>query len=114
MSNQQRCGALAPFTEQGSCTSQLTAAEVMDVMARLPDCAGQAADANHSSKNERRSEITEASKVRMSDIHDTSGPNLGLILKIPWFLLNEICLVTHLLDCCGKDNLKRILLGLGW
>ena len=39
------CGAYAVFTEQGSSASQMTAAKVMDVMARLPDCDGQAADA---------------------------------------------------------------------
>ena len=38
-------GACAVFTEQGSSASQMTAAKVMDVIARLPDCDGQAADA---------------------------------------------------------------------
>ena len=38
-------GAYAVFTEQGSSASQVTAAEVVDVVARLPDCDGQAADA---------------------------------------------------------------------
>ena len=38
-------GAHAVFTEQGSSASQMTAAKVMDVTARLPDCGGQAADA---------------------------------------------------------------------
>ena len=38
-------GAYAAFTEQGSSASQMTAAKVMDVIARLPDCDGQAADA---------------------------------------------------------------------
>ena len=38
-------GACAVFTEQGSSASQMTAAKVMDVMARLPDCDGQAPDA---------------------------------------------------------------------
>ena len=32
-------------TEQGSSACQMTAAKVMDVIARLPDCDGQAADA---------------------------------------------------------------------
>ena len=32
-------------TEQGSSVSQMTAATVMDVIARLPGCAGQPADA---------------------------------------------------------------------
>ena len=38
-------GACAVFTEQGSSASQMTAAKVMDVIARLPDCDGQTADA---------------------------------------------------------------------
>ena len=37
--------AHAVFTEQGTSASQMTAAKEMDVVARLPGCAGQAADA---------------------------------------------------------------------
>ena len=36
--------AYAVFAEQGSSASQVTAAKVMDVIARLPDCDGQAAE----------------------------------------------------------------------
>ena len=35
----------AVFTEQGSSASQMMAAKVMDIISRLPGCAGQAADA---------------------------------------------------------------------
>ena len=38
-------GSYAVFTEQGSSTSQMTAAKIIDVKSRLPGCAGQAADA---------------------------------------------------------------------
>ena len=38
-------GTCAVFTEQGSSASQMTAANVMDIISRLPGCAGQAADA---------------------------------------------------------------------
>ena len=38
-------GSYAGFTEQGSSASQMTAAKVMDIISRLPGCAGQAADA---------------------------------------------------------------------
>ena len=38
-------GSFAVFTEQGSSASQKTAAKVMDIISRLPRCAGQAADA---------------------------------------------------------------------
>ena len=38
-------GSYAVFTEQGSSASQMTAAKVMDIISRLPECSGQAADA---------------------------------------------------------------------
>ena len=38
-------GSYEVFTEQGSSASQMTAAKVMDIISRLPACAGQAADA---------------------------------------------------------------------
>ena len=38
-------GSYAGFTEQGSSASQMTVAKVMDIVSRLPGCAGQAADA---------------------------------------------------------------------
>ena len=38
-------GAYAVFTEQGSSASQMTAAKIMDFIARLPDCDGQAPEA---------------------------------------------------------------------
>ena len=38
-------GAYAVFTEQGSSASQMTAAKVIFVIARLSSCDGQAADA---------------------------------------------------------------------
>ena len=57
-------GSYAVFTEQGSSASQMTAAKVMDVIARLLDCDGQSADA-----------ISPYTKVKMED-----APRL---LKIP-------------------------------
>ena len=38
-------GACEVFAEQGSSASQMTAANIMDGIARLPSCDGQAADA---------------------------------------------------------------------
>ena len=54
----------------------MTAAKVMDVIARLRGCAGQAADevsALHSSKNVGRSKIDQNSKVSVSRYMDTSS-----------------------------------------
>ena len=49
-------GSYAVFTEQGSSASQMTAATVMDVISRLPGCAGQAADA-----------VSACTRVKMED-----------------------------------------------
>ena len=57
-------GSYAVFTEQGSSASQMTAAIVMDIISRLPGCAGQAADA-----------VSAYTQVKMED-----APKL---LKIP-------------------------------
>ena len=57
-------GSYAVFTEQGSSASQMTAAQIMDVIARLPGCDGQAADA-----------VSAYTQVKMED-----APKL---LKIP-------------------------------
>ena len=112
-------GSYAVFKEQGSSASQMTAAKVMDVMARLPECPGQAADASAYTqvKNGGRPYITETSKVRVSRMcgyvfHDTSGQNHGSTSKTQWFLLSEIC--TDTAGLLWERRLDRVLLGLGW
>ena len=57
-------GSYAVFAKQGSSESQMTAATVMDIISRLPGCAGQAADA-----------VSAYTQVKMED-----APTL---LKIP-------------------------------
>ena len=57
-------GFYAVFTEKGSSASQMTAAKVMDIISRLPGCAGKAADA-----------VSAKTQVKMKD-----APKL---LKIP-------------------------------
>ena len=61
---QDNSGSYAVFTEQGSSASQMTAAKIMDIISRLPGCAGQAADA-----------VSAYTQVKMED-----APKL---LKIP-------------------------------
>ena len=71
-------GSYAVFTEQGSSASQMTAAKVMDIISRLPGCAGQAADA-----------VSVYTQVKMED-----APKL---LKIPKSESPDIwiCLPRH-------------------
>ena len=62
-------GSYAVFTEQGSSASQMTAAKIMDIISRLPGCAGQAAYAVSACtqvKNGRCAKIIENSQIGMS------------------------------------------------
>ena len=64
----------AVFTEHRSSASQVTAAKVMVVIARLPDCAGQAADAISAYTQVKMEDAPtiKKSRVRMSRYLDTS------------------------------------------
>ena len=69
-------GSYAVFTEQGSSASQITAAKVMNVIARLPDSGGQGADAvslHTQVKMKDGQKILNDSKVRMFRYLDTSS-----------------------------------------
>ena len=75
-------GSYAVFTEQGLSASQMTAAKVMDVLARLPDCDGFCL---HPSKIGGRSQIAQNSKIRMSRRMDTSSTtHMAEILGKHW------------------------------
>ena len=64
-------GSYAVFTEQGSSASQMTAAKVMDVTARLPDCAGQAADAVSAYTQVRMEDASKLLNIPKSECPDT-------------------------------------------
>ena len=66
-------GFYAVFTEQESSASQMTAAKVMDIISRLPGCAGKAADA-----------LPAYTQVKMEDAHK--------LLKIPKSECPDICI----------------------
>ena len=103
-------GSCAVFTERGSAASQMTAVKEWIVIARLTNCAGQAADAvsAYTSENERRSKIAENSEIRMSRHSDTpTGQNHGPVSKAQLFLLSEICTVILWQNYYGKGNLRK-------
>ena len=108
-------GSCAVFTEQGSSATQMTAAKVMDVISRLPDCNGQAADAvSANTLRWRWRMIPDCSEFQSQTVqtygyvfHDVNGQHHGLTLKIQWFLLNEIGTVTHLQASCGDDRSRK-------
>ena len=81
-------GSYAVFIEQGSSASQLTAAKVMDIISRLPGCAGQAADA-----------ASAYTQVKMEDAHK--------LLKIP-----KVGVSRHL-DSSTTTQMAKIMVQYG-
>ena len=63
-------GSCAVFTEQGSSASQMTAAKVMDIISRLPWCAGQAADAVSSYTHVKMEDAPKLLKIPKSECPD--------------------------------------------
>ena len=115
-------GFCAVFTEQGSSASQMTAAKVMDIISRLPGCAGQAADAvpafSHV-KNGRCSKITEHSQIAMSRHLESStttqmAQNHGPVSKIQSFLLSGNLYRHPFAGLLWERQFEKILFKYGW
>ena len=93
----------------------MTAAKVMDIISRLPGCAGQAAGAVPAYtqvKNGRCYKIIEYSEIGIVQTFgfvydDTDGKNHSPVWKTQSFFLSEICTVILWQDCCGKGNLRK-------
>ena len=108
-------GAYAVLTEQGSSASQMTAAKVMDVIARQPDCDGQAADAISAytqvkiEDGQKLFQKFPNQNVRMYGhvFQNTKSRSHGNTLRILLFLLNETYTDTHSQDVCGKDSSQK-------
>ena len=106
-------GSYAVFAEQGSSASQMTAAKVMDVIAGLPDCDGQAADTVSAYTQvglEDAPRLLKIPKSECPDIWMRLQTHLAQILVKHWrpcgfFLERNLC--GHLLDSCGKDSSKK-------
>ena len=104
------------FTEQGSSASQMTPAKVMDVIGRLPRCAGQAAGAASVYTHVKMEEAPALLKIPKSKCPDfwirTSRykrQNLGPVWKTQSFLLNETCMLVLLHDILRERQVEKIL-----
>ena len=84
-------GSYAVFTEQGSSASHMTAAKVMDILSRLPRCAGQAADAVSAYTQVKMEDAHKLLKIPKSEFPDRW--NHRPVWKTQSFFLIEICAV---------------------
>ena len=64
-------GSYAVFTEQGSSASQMTAPKVMDIISRLPGCAGRAVDAVSAYTQVKMEDAPKLLKIPKSECPDT-------------------------------------------
>ena len=95
-------GAHAVFTEPGSSVTQMTAAKVMDVIAWLPDCDGQAADAVSAYTQVKLEDAPRLLKIRKSECPDVwirvprhKRPKSWANIEDPVVLLEKIYVVIH-------------------
>ena len=113
-------GSYAVFTEQGSSASQMTAAKIMDIISRLPGCAGQAADAVSAYTQVKMEDAPQLLKIPKSECADIwiRLPRHKLP-KSSWssmedqsFFLSEICMVMA--GLLWERQFEKILLKYGW
>ena len=114
-------GSYAVFTEQGSSASQMTAAKVMDIISRLPGCAGQAADAVSAYILSKMEEALSLFKIPKSECPDIwirlpkhKWPKSWSSMEDQLFLQNGICTVHPLAGLFWERQFEKVLLKYGW
>ena len=102
----------AVLTVQGTSASQMTAAKVLEIMSRLPGCAGQAADAVSADtqvKNGGCTQITENSQIGMPIKLDTEARLPDAVVPL------ERNLYGHpLAGLLWERQFEKVLLKNGW
>ena len=110
-------GSYAVFTEQGSSASQMTAAKVMEMISRLPGCAGQAADAVSAYtqvKNGRCSKINEHSKIGMSRFLDSSTTTQMAKIMVQYGRPSRSSWAKFVRSSFGRTNIGKAISKYGW
>ena len=92
----------------------MTAAKVMDIISRLPGCAGQAADASSAKTQVKMEDAPKLLKIPKSECPDIwirlprhKWPKPWSSMEDPVVPLERICTVILWQDCYGKGNLRQ-------
>ena len=96
----------------------MTAAKVLDVIARLPGCSGQAIDAVSAYTQVKMEGAPTQLKLLKFECPGiwirlrryTWPRRLARIMTNQWFLQRGICTDITLQDCNGRDSSKKVLL----
>ena len=114
-------GPNAVFTEQGSSASQMTAAKVMDIITRLPGCAGQAAVAVSAYTQVKIEDAPKQLKIPKSERPDIwirlprhKWPKSWSSMEDPVVPLERNLFGRPLAGLLWERQLEKILLKYGW
>ena len=114
-------GAYAVFTEQGSSASQMTAFKSMDVIARLPDCDGQTADAASACTQVKLEDAPKLLKIPESECPDVwiclprhKWPKSWSNIEDPVVLLERNLCGHPLAGLLWERQFEEVMLELGW
>ena len=114
-------GSFAAFTEQGSSASQMTAAKIMDIISRLPGCAGQAADAVSAYTQVKIEDAHKLVKIQKSECPDIwirlprhKWPKSWSIMEDPVVPLERSLFGHPLAGRLWERQFEKILLKHGW
>ena len=114
-------GSCAVFTEQGSSASQMTAAKIMDIISRLPGCAGQAADAVSAYTQVKMEEAHKLLKIPKSECPDIwirlprhKWPKSWSSMEDPVVPLERNLYGHPLAGLLWERQFEKILLKFGW
>ena len=113
-------GSYAVFTEKGS-ASQMTAAKVMDIISRLPGCAGQAVDAISAYTHVKMEDAPKLLKIPKSECPDTwirlprhKWPKSWSSMEDPVVPLERNLYGHPLAGLLWERQLEKLLLQHGW
>ena len=94
-------GSYAVFTEQGSSASQMTAAKIMDIISRLPGCAGQAADA-----------VSACTPLKLDDaLRLLKVPKVGMSICLETSSTARVAKIRRKIEDPGRSSISRIAIG---
>ena len=122
----EACGSCAlrgttVFTEQGFSASQMTAAEIMDIISRLPGCDGQAADAVSAYTQVKMEDAHKLLKIPKSECPDIwirlprhKWPKSWSSMEDPVVLLEQNLYGHPLAGRLWERQFEKILLKYGW
>ena len=113
--------AYSVSTEQGSSASQMTDAKVIDVIARLPGCAGHAADAVSAKTQVKMKDAPKLQKLPKSECPDIwirlprhKRPKSWSYIEDPVVSLERHLYGHPLAGLLWERQFEEVLLGLGW